>query len=60
MFNTQFDEKTKIWGSCDIPPVLNPNISIGNIVLKSLKTNGSKIAQVRLTIFHLIANKFRK
>lgn len=46
MFHVKFDEENKIWDGCDVPPVFNPNVSLGHILLKSLALNGSKIAQV--------------
>lgn len=48
MFHLKFDEVNKIWNSCDVPPALNTNISIGHILLRSLKLNGPKIAQVSI------------
>lgn len=47
MFHVKFDEENKIWSSCGVPSVLNPNISIGHILLRSLELNGPKIAQVK-------------
>lgn len=47
MFHVKFDEGSKTWSSCGVPSVLNPNISIGHILLRSMELNGSKIAQVR-------------
>lgn len=47
MFQTNFDEKTKLWTGADVPPLFNPNISIAQVLLRMLKIHGSKIAQVR-------------
>lgn len=47
MFHVKFDEKNQTWDGCDIPSVFNPNVSLGNILLKSLALHGSKIAQVK-------------
>lgn len=47
MYRAKFDDQNKLWSSCDAPSVFNPNISISYILLRSLKLNGSKIAQVK-------------
>lgn len=47
MTRVKFDEKTKLWNTCGIPLVYNPNISAGHIVLRSMELNGSKIAEVK-------------
>lgn len=46
--HVKFDEKTKVWSCCDSfsVPVHNPKISLAHVVLRSLETHGSKIAQV--------------
>lgn len=47
MFHIKFDKENKIWDGRDVPQVFNPNVSLGNILLKSLALHGSKIAQVK-------------
>lgn len=49
MFHGKFDKKNQIWDGRDIPPVFNPHISLGNILLKSLALNRSRVAQVNIT-----------
>ena len=46
MYRTYFDEKAKLWSGCNIPPLYNPKISIGQLVLKSMRSYSSKVAQV--------------
>lgn len=51
MFNLKFDKPNKIWSSNTTKPLaFNPNVSIGNLLLKSMEIHGTKIAQVSLTI----------
>lgn len=52
MFRSVFDEETKLWSGADIPPLYNPNISIGQVLMRSLKLFGSKIAQVRIDFLY--------
>lgn len=56
MFQTYFDEKTKLWTGADVPPLFNPNISIAQVLLRMLKIHGSKIAQVRHFILVFFLN----
>lgn len=46
MFRSTFNEETKLWNGANIPSVFDTNISIANILLKSMRTFGSKTAQV--------------
>lgn len=47
MVRVKFDEKRKLWTSCDAPFVYNPNISFGHLLLRSLEMYEPRIAQVR-------------
>lgn len=46
MYRTTFDKEKKQWNGPKIDSVKNPKISLGNVILNALKTNGSRIAQV--------------
>lgn len=46
MFRTRFDENTMLWSGADVPHLYNANISIAQVLLRSMKMFGSKIAQV--------------
>lgn len=59
MLRTKYDEKIKEWNGCDLPPVYNPKISLAQILLDTLMTYGSKIAQV-LNKFHIKIDQIRK
>lgn len=46
MFSTKFDKETKVWSGKSVLPTFNPKISVAQVILASLNTYGSKIAQV--------------
>lgn len=46
MFQTKYDEGSKEWRGCDLPPLYNPKVSLARILLNSLTIYGPKIAQV--------------
>lgn len=46
MYKTIFDKNNKLWKGHDVPPLYNPEISIAQVLLKAMKINGTKIAQV--------------
>lgn len=46
MFGTNFNKELKLWTGINIPPLYNPKVSIGFVILKSLNEHGAKIAQV--------------
>ncbi|XP_037052137.1 4-coumarate--CoA ligase 1-like isoform X2 [Bradysia coprophila] len=48
MWNTTFDEKNKVWKGNDLPSC-DPNLSIASVILNSLKSGGSEIAQINGT-----------
>lgn len=52
MYKTVFDKENKLWKGYDVPPLYNPEISIAQVLLKAMTTNGTKIAQVNYIIFH--------
>lgn len=47
MNDLTFDEKQKLWTSVDTPPHFNQNVSLGQVMLNSLKSHGTRVAQVR-------------
>lgn len=51
MPKVKFDEKNRIWKSGDDPMVYNPNVSLANVLLRSMDLFGSKIAQVEMRNF---------
>lgn len=48
MLRTTYDENLKLWFGANLTPLYNPKISIGEILLRSLMSNGCNIAQVIL------------
>lgn len=46
MFQTKFDREKQQWTGARLPPLFNPEISIGQVILRSLAMNGDKLAQV--------------
>lgn len=46
MFHSKFDRGNKIWNGVKTPPLLNPKISLGQVLMRSLVHHGSKVAQV--------------
>lgn len=48
MYRTHYDKELKVWSGETLKPLYNSKISLGEIVLRALITNGSRIAQVRL------------
>lgn len=46
MFRTFYDEQQKLWSGADLPPLYNPEASIGQVILHALCVHGRKIAQV--------------
>lgn len=53
MYKTVFDKENKLWKGYDVPPLYNPEISIAQVLLKAMTTNGTKIAQVNYNHFSL-------
>lgn len=47
MNRTYYDAEKKLWRGNDLPPLFNPEISVGQAILKALEIHGSKIAQVK-------------
>lgn len=45
-FDTNYDEEENIWKGKEIPPIFNPNISLGQIILWKLERNRYKVGQV--------------
>lgn len=54
---TVYDEKNKLWKGEDVPPLYNPEISLGQVLLKALTIFGPKIAQVITYVSICILNK---
>lgn len=50
MFQSGYDEKRKQWRGLENRPLYNPEISLGEVLLKTMQVNGSKIAQVNFKI----------
>lgn len=48
MFRTHFDEQSKLWSGAAIPQLFNTKVSIAQVLLRSMKIYGSKIAQVSM------------
>lgn len=48
MFQTFFNKENRIWHGYMTPPLYNPNISMGQAILKALELNPLKVAQVRI------------
>lgn len=48
MYKTIFDKENKLWKGHDVQPLYNPQISIAQVLLNSMKVNGAKIAQVNI------------
>lgn len=46
MFRVKYDKTKKIWSSDDASEVINSNISLGQILLKSMDSFGTKLSQV--------------
>ncbi|XP_055297521.1 luciferin 4-monooxygenase-like [Sitodiplosis mosellana] len=46
MFKTKFDEENKVWSGQDVLPTYNSKISVAQVVLATLNTYGSRIAQI--------------
>lgn len=46
MYRVEFDEANKLWKSHGPPQVYDPSVSLGNVLLRSMELQGSKIAQV--------------
>lgn len=52
MFRTIFNADDKLWSGVAQPSLYNPKISLGHVLLRAMKSNPTKIAQVRtLRIF---------
>lgn len=47
MNTTHYDAEKKLWRGNDSPSLFNPEISVGQALLKALEVHGSKIAQVK-------------
>lgn len=50
---TSYDEKQKLWTGLKTRPLYNPEISLGDILLRSMEANGPKIAQVCFTVMNI-------
>lgn len=59
MFHTNFDAKNKLWSGSKIAPFYNPQISVGHAVLKAMKLNPKKTAQVKNSLIKSISNRFK-
>lgn len=46
MFSTKFDKETQVWSGKAVLPTFNPKVSVAQVILATLSTYGSKIAQV--------------
>lgn len=46
MYSTKYDAENRLWSGYDLPPLFNPNISLGQVLQKFMKAHGSKLAQV--------------
>lgn len=46
MYSTTYNKEEKLWYGANIPPLYNPKVSIGQVLLNSMSMFGSKIAQV--------------
>lgn len=46
MFRVKYDEIKKNWSSDDAPSVFNPNVSLGQVLLRSMDLCGPKMSQV--------------
>lgn len=46
MFRTKFDENENLWKGLNTPSLFNPDLSLGQVALRTLKMGGSKCAQV--------------
>lgn len=57
MYRTIHDEKRKQWSGIKTRPLYNPNLAIGEILLKAMQVNGPKVAQVILKRMHCTGNK---
>lgn len=49
MFSTKFDERNKLWGGANVPPLFHPKLSLGHAILWRLKKNPNKVSQVFLS-----------
>lgn len=46
MFSTKFDKENQVWSGKAVLPTFNPKVSVAQVILATLNTYGSKIAQV--------------
>lgn len=46
MYRSIYDDKRKQWQGLKMRPLYNPEVTLGEVLLKSMHINGSKIAQV--------------
>lgn len=53
MFQTSFNESEKLWSGVDKPPFHDSRNSIGYVLLKSMHSHGSNLAQVK----HMVIEK---
>lgn len=51
MYSTHYDAETKLWSGRDSLPLYNNCINVAQALLVSMKTFGSKIAQVIENIY---------
>lgn len=54
MYKTYYDKREKLWSGRSTEPLYNPKINLGQVLLSSMSTYGSKIAQVLERIIHSI------
>lgn len=50
MYRTHYNKESKLWSGNDFSPLYNPKVSLGEITLRALIKNGSKIAQVKNSV----------
>lgn len=58
MYHTSYDTTTRQWNGVKTSPNFNSQTSLGDVILKTLKENGSKVAQVSdLNLCAVLAKK---
>lgn len=59
MYRTIFDAEEKLWSGVDMPPVYtDPTISLGHVLLRAMKLNPTKVAQVLKHIVSVLRSVF--
>ncbi|KAL5280521.1 hypothetical protein ACFFRR_004481 [Megaselia abdita] len=54
---TSYDPEKKVWSGQEIPPIFNPNSSIGSIIFRTISTNLKNIIQINDTERTELTNK---